>query len=96
MQPHARGYCPKGQFEPPLMMVSCRTVRPCPLWVKSRHAQRNSSCPARAINVDEPLLSDQRSTSFGMEVVEELVATGGQGPEADYAFAISRHNFFNP
>ena len=47
-------------------------------------------------SIDEPLFSDQRPTRFGVEVVEELVATGGQGPEADYAFAISRHNFFNP
>src|SRR5215510_10233308 len=56
----------------------------CPLRVKSGHS------------IDEPLFSDQRPTRFGVEVVEELVTTGGQGPEADYAFAISRHNFFNP
>jgi hypothetical protein len=70
-----------------------------PLCPESGHLRSWLDCPLRVKSghsIDEPLFSDQRPTRFGVEVVEELVATGGQGPEADYAFAISRHNFFNP
>ena len=42
------------------------------------------------------LFRDQRSPRFRVEIIEELVATGGQGSKSDNAFAISCHDFFNP